>query len=231
MQSEELTRFAIRVIDSEIDDPKCSSSSSGTMDEGTAAVEIIDPRYITDAFATTTPVNSLRTLVSYFKTFDPVNAVGNFDKWFYYVPPSRVAMETANNFLTSLDIGRELLQTTERDHLVHAIFSFLLYWTDLGLMKFKLRYPKFGRLASMIALEKKRVPVYVSTAGVPFLRSGFKLLTQYVNPVERQEVEQRNGVDRPLTFDISNYVSSELVEHFEEVYRGLLTESMTTADL
>lgn len=70
-------------------------------------------------------------------------------------------MDTAYAFLTALEIDQGIMRTTERDHQVHAVFSYLLYWSDASVISFIDLYPEFCWLASLIAVEK-RAPVYVS---------------------------------------------------------------------
>lgn len=233
MQTEHLKRLAIHVID------RGFKYSTGTPDATDGSVEVVDPRYMDDVerfnryYNTTvsdnykTPSDSLRQLEEYFKNFDPVNAVGDFNEWSGYRWPSLDAMQIAHDYMTGLGIDKELLQTTERDHMVHALFSYLLYWTDEGLMAFRLKFPTFEWVASMLLLEKGRAPVYVTDAGVPFIRSAFRLMTRWLN---RRTKDIREGVERPQ-FRITTHVSPDLIEHFKDVYRRLLTESLDSTEL
>lgn len=55
------------------------------------------------------------------------------------------------------------------------MFSYLLYRSDAGLISFIDMYPESCWLAFLIAVEKKRAPVYVSEAEMPFVRTAFRI--------------------------------------------------------
>lgn len=172
----------------------------------------------------------LTTLTAYFKTFDPVNAVGDFETWTDYRQPSHGALKEAHDYLTDHRLfNRSLLRTTRRDHTVHALISLMLHWTDEWLAAFEKLSPGVVPLASLLMSEKRRAPVYTTADGVPFVRSSFRVLTRYFDTLDRR-LDARTAVERPL-FRIRDYVSAELVAHFDDVYRWLLTECMTRTEI
>lgn len=166
-------------------------------------------------------------LVRYFDTFDPVNAVGDFDAWSDYTGPTDLELKHAYGYMKAPEFNRELLRTTEFDSVIHAVFSYLLHWTNEGLTDYGERYPEFKQLTLSVVTEKDRTPVYVTKDGVPFVRSAFRMLAHHFN---NSGGAARTAVVRPV-FSINDYVSPELVAHFREVYRRLLDESMTKREI
>lgn len=168
-------------------------------------------------------------LVRYFSAFDPVNAVGEFDVWSNYSGPTDLEMKHAYSYMTAQEFSRELLRTTKFDSVVHALYSYLFHWTNGGLASYGERYPQFKDLTMSVILEKDRSPVYVTKDGVPFVRSAFRMLLHYFNHAGQQH-QTADKIERPL-FYITKYVSPVLFNHFKEVYRWLLNESMTKREI
>lgn len=168
-------------------------------------------------------------LVRYFSGFDPVNAEGEFGAWSAYTNPTDLQMKHAYSYMIAPEFNRELLRTTQFDHVVHALYSYLLHWTNEGLTCYGERYPQFKPLTMSVILEKERSPVYVTKDGVPFVRSAFRMLLHYINGVERQH-QTAGRIERRL-FRITNYVSPVLFGHFKDVYQWLLNESMTRREI
>lgn len=169
-------------------------------------------------------------LVRYFSVFDPVNAVGEFDAWSAYTSPTDLEMKHAYSYMTAPEFSRELLRTPRFDSVVHAVYSYLLHWTNEGLARYGERYPRFKDLTASVILEKDRSTVYVTKDGVPFVRSAFRMLLHYMNSAERQH-RTADKIEERRLFRINDYVSPLLVSHFKDVYRWLLHESMTRREI
>lgn len=228
----DLTDLAVQVIDHRIAENNAAEpSGSVTMTafakryNANYAQEASVPEYI--AFDTRGD-KGIPLLVNYFSEFDPVNAVGQFKVWSGYKEPTDSEMIHVYSYMRAPEFGEELLRTTKFDSVVHAVYSYLFHWTDGGLVDYGDRYPEFKYLTESVRSEKKRSPVLVTKDKVPFVRSTFKLLSNYFNYLAVRQGIRRNG--RP-TFRIGKYVSSVLVDHFKEVYEWLLYENITKRDV
>lgn len=235
-QHEDLLDLSMRIIDRHIDREKnqCLHTSPDDVDV------IMDLFVANYTRASSVPAyvkfdtcgdRGIPRLVRYFQTFDPMNAVGSFDKWTdFSTTPTDLEMRHVHDYMTAKEFNKELLRTDRYDRVVYAICSFMATWTNEALIKYGDRYKDFKQIALLIVTERERAPVYVVPQdGVPFLRSSFRILSRYFNSVERQQ-QKVHKVEYP-TFSVTRYVSSDLVAHFKEVYQWLLDESMTQHEI
>lgn len=174
-------------------------------------------------------MKSLDELIAFFLKFDPVNACGEFDAWktACHVYPTRDETLQAFRFMSDdLLATREdeklLLCTRQRDHEVHAIYSFMLQWSDEGLNDFGRRHVEYiPFVAGIVDARRLNTDVYRTDDGVPFVRCAFKLLTRYVQRSRPTSSTRALG-----TFQLP--ADPRMVVHFRQVYEMLRSDAVTS---
>lgn len=164
-------------------------------------------------------------LVKHFSTFDPINNGKTYLKYNLkkHVYTSNIAeFCILEQYLQADEFNEDLLKNSKYDHVVHAIMSYILNWSDNSIDRFleKTNYnPKYRILMEGIRefrnLDHGKY-VY-SYNGIPFIKTSFKILKRVFKP----EHESRNF------FDWVKYWDDGFVKHLKSVYDKIYNNTFT----
>jgi len=118
-----------------------------------------------------------------------------------------------------------LLKTRKRDHIVYGIMAFILQWPVI-------RIEEFGKTFNGISEFTKRIiecinaKLIVSYKGYPMLLCIFKILMAHLQldvQIPGIMVSEISKISMPY-FSLRQYVSKDLLLHFQDMYRHLQAE-------
>lgn len=125
-----------------------------------------------------------------------------------------------------------LLKTTNYDHVVYAIFAYILQWSEDAILRFGKEFRDISTLINWIIIDKKNMSL-VSYRGYPVTPRIYRILSWHFEHDLRLigEYTRENcnfaaydTIDKQH-FTISKYVSYEWVKHFQFVYDRLRDEA------
>lgn len=133
-------------------------------------------------------------------------------------------------YLECEEFNKDLLNNTKYDHVVYAIFSFMVRWSETALRAFRLAYPSYSALANAI-LEVKRMQSDTFQIqqfnNEPFIRTSFKLL--------RKHFEDKIEPEMPrVKYNVSDVLNHKFIAHLHQVYDLLINnkfDEKSIADL
>lgn len=111
-------------------------------------------------------------------------------------------------------------------YVVFAIFSFLLTWSDNGLILFGSKFKQFAFLMNSLFEFRQKMPIYMYKNEMPFIRSCIKLLDKYFKNVLTNTLILDEQQLHPK-FDIYEFVPKHLIDHFHFVFEYIKNDTFT----
>lgn len=134
---------------------------------------------------------------------------------------SSPAKQHLENYLHCSEFNASLLSTQQFDHVVHAIYSFLLQWEwdDLCWLSQEIEdpfKPLIQHLMNFITShEEIRIYAHPSNTLVPYIQASFGLLYRFFD-------EGKLEYPRTPAFNLFHHIDGKFVGHFVKVSKALL---------
>lgn len=123
-----------------------------------------------------------------------------------------------------------LFKTNRHLHyIVFAIFSFLLTWSDNGLILFGTKYKQFAFLTNSLFEYRQKMPIYMYKNEMPFIRNCIKILDKYFKLINENNNSNNNNefLQQQPNFDIYEFVPKQLIDHFHFVFDYIKNDKFT----
>lgn len=157
-------------------------------------------------------------LVKLFKTFDAQNTTEEC-KLFNMELKNATYIDHIHlyQYLIAPEFNVQLLSVTTYDHVINAIISFMLNWTDESIIQFTKQYPQFRRLCETLILERAvdNYAYVFEYRGVPFIKTAIKVVRKHF------DIKSNNSSE---PFSLMALLNREFVDHIKQVFRWLLND-------
>lgn len=191
------------------------------------------PDYV--SFDNDTADQGIPSLIRLFRRFDPINDTGEHPIFTAYRRASLSDVYHVLEYLRAPEFNVDLLRVRRYDAVVHAIVSFVLHWKNEHIQRFRDDYPEYSSIVDRIMEEKNRdYGIYVfNVQGVPFVRTGFKIIRDHFEPPKPDTDELLFSVlpSSNAPFQLLNHLDPLFIRHLRYVYQGLRQRTLTSDDV
>jgi len=134
-----------------------------------------------------------------------------------------------HSYLTAKEFNKDLLKSCKYDHVINAIFSFILSWNDESLRRFAELHSTFEVLMTIIERERAvdNYEYIYNYFGYPITKMAIKYLKKYFENIERINAGIEKKKIETNTFNWVKYIDRSFIEHIRKLYTELRSDTVS----